>query len=390
MSRPAPLADLRVLDLSRLLPGPLATQHLADLGAEVIKIEDTGTGDYARGLGPRAPDGTAWLFHLCNRNKRSLRLDLKKPAGCELFLELAKGADVVVEGFRPGVMERLGVGYPTLRAVNPRLVYCAITGYGQSGPWRERAGHDLNYIAVSGVLEQIGAEGGPPAIPNLQIGDLLGGSLSAVMGILAAVIDARTHGTGRFVDVAMADCVLAHNLFPLIALLGGSSAARGADLLTGGYPCYAVYPTADGRYMAVAALEPKFWAECCRVLGHPELEPRQFDPAARAELAALFAHRSQAEWAALFAAADCCVTPVLSMTESLEHPQFRARGLIGEDAAGRLRPGFPLRFSDYACAERHPPPAPGADSAAILREAGYDEAAIERLAAQGVIGLAAG
>ncbi|HRD88357.1 MAG TPA: CaiB/BaiF CoA-transferase family protein, partial [Accumulibacter sp.] len=248
--RPSPLAGLRVLDLTRLLPGPLASMHLADLGADVIKIEDTGAGDYARSAG--AVHGSVSYFQLVNRNKRSLRLDLKQAAGVDTFLRLATTADVILEGFRPGVVDKLGIGYAVVATINPRIAYCAITGYGQDGPYRDRAGHDLNYLGYCGLLDQIGTAGAAPAIPNFQIGDLLGGSLSALVGILAAVIDARATGHGRYVDVSMTDAVFAHTLFPLLAVLGlGHAVPRGEDVLSGGMPSYGVYATSDGRHLAV-------------------------------------------------------------------------------------------------------------------------------------------
>ncbi|TCO83779.1 crotonobetainyl-CoA:carnitine CoA-transferase CaiB-like acyl-CoA transferase [Plasticicumulans lactativorans] len=392
MSRPPPLAGLRVLDLTRLLPGPLATQHLADMGADVIKVEDTGGGDYARTLGPMAGD-TAYLFLLTNRNKRGLTLDLRRAEGREVFLRLAAGADVIVEGFRPGVVERLGIDYATVRAHHPRVVYCAITGYGQTGPYRDRAGHDLNYIGYAGVLDQTGSAGGPPAIPSLQLGDLLGGTACAVMGILAGVIDARLRGEGRYVDVAMADCVAAHHLFPLMTLQAdGAGAPRGADVLTGALPCYGVYATADGRYLAVGALEAKFWATLCTALERPDLLAGHTARGAegarvRAELAAIFASRPQAYWAERFAALDCCVSPVLDMAGVRADPHFAARGLFaGGDTPGNpLHCAFPVRFSDAAAVPERPPPAPGEHTDAVLAEAGYDTATIARLRRDGVV-----
>ena len=232
--------------------------HLGDLGADVIKIEDTGAGDYARSAG--AVHGKTSYFELVNRNKRSLTLDLKQSAGVEAFMRLAASADVIVEGFRPGVVDKLGIGYQAVAAINPRIVYCAITGYGQDGPYRDRAGHDLNYLAYSGLLDQIGVAGNAPAIPNFQIGDLLGGSLSALIGLLAGVVGARASGRGRYVDVSMTDAVFAHTLFPLLAVLDrGRAQPRGEDLLSGGMPSYGVYATSDGRHLAVSAMEPKFW-----------------------------------------------------------------------------------------------------------------------------------
>lgn len=369
----APLAGVRVLDLSRLLPGPVATLHLADLGAEVIKIEDFGAGDYARAMGEGA-DGTSWFFRAVNRNKRGLTLDLKQAAGREVLQKLVAGADILVESFRPGVMDRLGVGYPALAAINPRLVYCAITGYGQDGPWAMRAGHDLNYIAQAGVLEQTGTAGGPPAIPALQIGDLLGGAMSAVAAILAALHRARTTGAGGLVDVAMAESVLAHNLFPLFALqAAGETPPRGSDLLTGGHANYAVYRTADDRYMAVGALEEKFWQLFCDAVGRPQWKARYAETAApqlRRELEALFATRTQAEWSALLDPVDCCVTPVLNLAEALAHPQARARGMsFAADGMTQYAP--PFRISGWSFAVDRGAPAAGEHSAEILAEAGY-------------------
>ncbi len=385
MLPPPPLAGLRVLDLSRLLPGPLATRHLADLGAEVIKIEDLAAGDDARRLGP-APGVT--LHAQVDRNKRALALDLKHPAGREAFLRLAETAEVIVEGFRPGVVDRLGIGYAAVRERNPRIVYCAITGYGQTGPYRERAGHDLNYLGYAGILEQTGTAGGPPAIPSLQVADLLGGTLSAVMGILAAVLDARARGEGRHVDVAMADCAAAHHVFPLLALAAGRPEARGAGLLTGGRPNYGVYETADGRFIAVAALEPKFWTALCAALGRPDLVPHAEGEGAahaRAELEAVFRSRSREAWTALLAPVDCCVSPVLSPLEALHDPQLAARGVFVEHD-GRLSSAQPVKLSGHAFAVRRPAPGHGEHGAEVLREAGFDAAEIAALQTAGVVG----
>ncbi|MCP5419758.1 MAG: CoA transferase [Gammaproteobacteria bacterium] len=392
--RPKPLQGLKVLDLTRLLPGPVATLHLADMGADVIKIEDTDRGDYARTLGDRR-GANAWLFLLVNRNKRALRLDLKQSAGREVFLELAAKADVIVESFRPGVVAKLGIDYATVQALNPRIVYCAITGYGQTGPYRDRAGHDLNYCGYAGVTDQIGEAGGAPAIPNIQLGDLLGGSMGAVMGILAAVIDAQRSGQGRYVDVAMTDCLLAHAIFPLIAQLAdGRSRPRGEDFLSGVLPCYSVYETADGRYMAVAALERKFWVLCCQTLGRPDLIEHHWVFGAtaetiRAEVAALFKSQPQAHWVALFDGVDCCVTPVLTLAESMGNEQIEARGLFVEaehPQDGALTQfAFPLRFSEFEFAVERPAPAPGEHSEEILTQAGFSAERIAQLRQIGAI-----
>lgn len=389
-----PLHGIRVLDLTQLLPGPLATQHLGDLGADVIKIEAPGGGDYGRTLGPMAGE-LSYLFLLANRNKRSLTLDLKQAAGRELFLRLAATADVIVEGFRPGVVERLGIGYAQVREINPRIVYCAITGYGQDGPYRDRAGHDLNYVGTAGILDQTGAAGGPPAIPSLQIGDLLGGTLGAVTGILAALLDARLRGEGRYVDVAMTDVAAAHHLFPLMTLqAAGASAARGADFLTGGLPCYGVYACADGRYMAVGALEAKFWAALCATLERPDLLPGHTATGhegerVRAELAAVFASQPQRYWSERFAAVDACVTPVLDVAGALADPQLRARGVFAacpHPQGGEITvTAFPVHFSDYDFKINQVPPRDGEHSQAVLRELGLDTAAIAALQEQHVI-----
>ncbi|MBE2257813.1 MAG: CoA transferase [Rhodobacteraceae bacterium] len=384
-----PLRGVRVLDLTRLLPGPVATLHLADMGADVVKIEDHGAGDYARHLGD-GPDGVSVFFRSVNRNKRGLRLDLKRPQGREVLLRLARTADIVVESFRPGVSDRLGIGYRDLRALNPRIVYCAITGYGQSGPLAMAAGHDLNYIGLAGVLDQIGLRGGPPAIPNLQIGDLMGGALSAVMGILAALFDAQRSGQGRLVDVAMSDAVLAHNLFPMFALQSaGAVPARGDDLLSGGDPGYRVYGTADGRYMAVAPLEKKFWEVFCDALERPDWKPLHAARGAAAEtlageLADLFASRDQASWADFFAGIDCCVTPVLDLAEALEHPQFEARGMtVRADGVSQYAP--PVKLSGWLFAVERAAPGCGEHSEEILREGGFSAREINELREAAVI-----
>lgn len=394
MSHPqaaAPLSGLRVLDLTRLLPGPVCTLHLADLGAEVIKIEDTGAGDYARTMGLGATPGEdSYFFRIVNRNKRGMRLDLKQPAGVEVFLRLAATADVVVESFRPGVVEKLGVGYESVRAINPKIVYCAITGYGQDGPWRDRAGHDLNYIATAGVLDGIGNAGQPPAIPNLQIGDLLGGALTAAMGILAAAIGAKATGEGRYIDVSMTDASFAHAYTSLLSLLArGETMPRGTDDLNGGLPGYRLYRTQDGRYMAVGALEPKFWQLFCDALGRPDLKPHGLSRGEEGERAhqaieAVFASQPQDHWARLFETVDCGVTPVLSFEEAARHPQIDARGML-MDVDGLRQFAPPLKMSGHVFAVTCPAPKVGADGTAILRQAGYAQSEIDRLCEQGVI-----
>ena len=389
-ARRAPLEGVRVLDLTRLLPGPLATQHLADYGADVIKVEDTGAGDYARTMGAMGGD-TSWFYQVVNRNKRSLRLDLKQAEGRALFLRLVESADVVVEGFRPGVMARLGLGYEALAERNPRVVLCSISGYGQTGPYALRAGHDINYLGYAGVLDQIGTAGSAPALSNVQIGDLLGGTMGAVMGIMVALFDAQRSGLGRHVDVSMTDASFAHAIFPLTEVLAsGRVRPRGEDLLSGGVPCYGVYETADGRHMAVGALEEKFWHLLCDTLGRADLKPGHLAEGVegarvRAELAAIFCSRSQRDWVAIFDAVDCCVTPVLRLEESLEDAQLQARGMVVE-VGGVRQFGPAVRMTAMpSAAARAAPTQAGADTDAILASAGVDAATIGRLRAAGVI-----
>ena len=335
-----PLAGIKVIDLTRLLPGPLATRHLAELGAEVLKIEgpaDQGQDDGTRQMGltaaDRRADEPALTFRELNRGKQLLRLDLREPGGVAALLELALGADVLIEGFRPGVMDKLGLGWEVLHAANPKLVVCAITGYGQHGPWAHRAGHDINYIAMAGVLEQIATQAGELAVPNFQIGDLMGGTQAAVSGMLAGLIGAQRSGRGRYVDISMSHEVLRHHVLAAIALKAtGRTPVPGRDLLSGGAPCYGVYGTRDGRHLAVGALELKFWRALCQAVGRPQWAEQHWSlglavggPASlalRGELAAVFAAQTLAHWVAVFETIDACVTPVLRLDETLEHPVF--------------------------------------------------------------------
>lgn len=386
--RAKPLSGVRVLDLTRLLPGAMATLHLADMGADVIKIEDTGAGDYSRSMG-RVRGGMSDSFRLLNRNKRAMRLDLKQPRGREAFLKLAERADVVVEGFRPEVVAKLGVGYDAVSAINARIVYCSISGYGQDGPYAQRAGHDINYVGYAGVGDQIGT-GDAPVVPNFQIADLLGGALVPAMGILAALVDARSSGRGRYVDVSMTDAAFAHAIFPLLGFLeSGKAPARGTGMLDGGLPCYNVYRTKDGRFMAVGALEEKFWGVLCDILGCAELKEKHIVRGADAEpvkarLEKIFASRTQREWTEVFSGADCCVSPVLRMDEALANEQLRARGMV-IDADGVTQLALPLKMSEFDFGIERKAPAAGEHTDEILREAGYGDGDIAVLRKEGVI-----
>lgn len=337
-----PLSGVRVLDLTRLLPGPVATMHLADMGAEVVKIEDPGIGDYARAIG-HVRNEVSQFFIAVNRGKQFVRLDLKEASQRNELLRMVEHADVVVESFRPGVMDKLGLGWQVLKQHNPKLVMCAISGYGQDGPFAHLAGHDINYIGYAGMLEQNVGPEGVPALPNLQVGDLLGGAQTAVQGILAALLGVKAGGDGRFVDVSMTDAVFAHNIMPMVAVNNfGKPAASGRDLLTGGVPCYNVYRTRDERFMAVGALELKFWEACCEVLGRADLKTQHWSlgqkiggaeaMAAKAELDTIFAQRTQQKWTEIFAGADCCVTPILRTDEAISHPLFIERRMASRQA----------------------------------------------------------
>jgi crotonobetainyl-CoA:carnitine CoA-transferase CaiB-like acyl-CoA transferase len=389
-----PLGGIRVLDLTRLLPGAVCSMHLADMGADVIKIEDPGPGDYSRHRRPGDKAGLAPIFGQINRNKRSLKLDLKQADGVQTFMDLAANSQVVMEGFRPGVMARLGVDYPRVRDRNPAIVYCSLTGYGQDGPLRDAAGHDINYCGYAGVLHQIGSRDGPPAVPNFQIADLLGGSLSAAMGILAALVDAQRTGEGRYVDVAMTDCALAHNVVPVgRAVAEGAARPRGEDTLSGGLPCYGVYETADGGYMALGALEQKFWQAFCEAVGRPELIEHHMVSGetadrVRGEVAAIFKTASREDWTERLAGADCCATPVLSPEEARRDPHLRARGMFvdaGEVGVEVDQMAFPLHMSGFEFGVERGAPGQGEHSREVLREIGYADARVDELEGKGVI-----
>jgi len=378
-----------VVDFSRLLPGPYASLVLADLGAEVIKIETPQGGDYLRWLPPLAGKHS-YAFASLNGGKRSLAVDMKRPEGRDVVAALCARADVVIESFRPGVMQRLGLGWETLRSENPGLVYCAISGYGQDGPYRDRAGHDLNYSALAGVMGLAGPSDSDPAMSPVQIADIGGGSMWALIGILTALHSRHATGEGRLVDISMTDGAQSFLHGALAAHVGGGGAppARGADTLTGGYGFYAVYETRDGGFFTVAALEPKFWRRFCDAIGLPELTKRQFGSPklieqTRQEVAAVFRTRTRDEWTAVFAEVDACCEPVLRPEELMAHPLHRARTASIEDRAGMRRLRTPLR--DPAAPPPGAAPGLGEHSRQILAELGHDEEGIAALIRTGVV-----
>jgi crotonobetainyl-CoA:carnitine CoA-transferase CaiB-like acyl-CoA transferase len=389
-----PLDKITVLDLTRLLPGAVATMMLSDFGADVIKIEEPGIGDPARQsrAGIKQPGA---YFLATNRNKRSIAINLKQPAGREIFLELAKRADVVVEGFRPGVMDRLAIGYGTLKEINPRLVYCAITGYGQDGPYRGKAGHDINYISIAGLLGVNGMKDGPPTIPGVQIADLAGGSMHAVIGILLALQARERTGEGQMVDVSMMDGTLAMMFVPFAAYLAnGAQPQRGAEGLSGRYACYQAYETEDGRYLSLGALEPKFWESACRVLGREDFIDKQFVDDEQTEciraLSEIFRTKTADEWLAAFEGVDTCLALVKDIGEMIDDPQVKHRGLIAEiehPSSGRIKQIAPtVKLSATPGEMRSPPPLLGEHTIEVLKGIGYTDEMVDRLSRDGVIG----
>lgn len=394
-----PLAGLKVLDLSRLLPGPYASLLLADLGADVLKVEDPQLGDYLRWRWPfaaPAANDIGAAFLLLNRNKRSLTLNLKTDEGKQIFRQLVAEADLVLESFRPGVMTRLGLGYEQLSEINPRLIYCAISGYGQDGPYKNRVGHDINYIGYAGLLGQTGRSDAAPTLPGTQIADLAGGSLFSVVGILAALEGRHHSGRGRMVDISMTDGVAGLMLYnAALAFQGSTAPRRGEGSLNGALPEYNVYRTADDKYITVGALEPKFFNRLCTILNMPELDEVNAGPEKAAQikaaLAEKFAQKTRAEWLELLAEQEVCVGPVYDMEEVFEDPQLKERGLVVEaeqPRVGRVREvGLPVKMDgiDPHQIAREPAPAFGEHNESVLTALGYSAADVERLREKGAI-----
>ena len=318
MSSNLPLQGIRVLDLTRLLPGAYCTMLLAGLGADVVKVEPPGAGDYMR---------MDWAqFEALNRKKRSIVLDLKTQRGKDVLLRLVEASNVLVEGNRPGVMQRLGLGWDVLHARNRRLVMCSITGYGQDGPMASRAGHDLNYMAIAGGLWLNGERDGPPVPLSVQVADIGGGGLQPAVDILGALVGVQRGADGRWIDVSMTDGAAGF----LSLVFAGEPVRRGDGRLTGRYPCYRVYECSDGRFYSVAALEPKFWKTLCETIGRPDLVEAQFleDAEAHKRVEEVFSSRSRDEWEQALSGLDVCCEPVLDLDEAAAHPQVKARTLM--------------------------------------------------------------
>jgi alpha-methylacyl-CoA racemase len=391
------LEGIRVLDLSRLLPGGFCSLLLADFGAEVLKVEDTGMGDYIR-WSPPYYEGTedsakSALFLALNRNKRSIRLNLKHDRGKEVLLRLVREYDVVLESFRPGVLDRLGVGYERMREENPGIVYCAISGYGQDGPNRDRSGHDMNYLGLIGLLGLTGERDGPPVQSAGQIADLGGGALMAAFGILAALRERDRSGEGQFVDASMADGSL--SWLAMVAaqyFADGAVPKRGSLPLAGGLICYRPYACSDG-YVTLGALEPKFWQAWCLGVGREDLIERQFEPPgsdAHAEVERIFLERTRDEWAAFASQHDCCLEPVLDLDEALDSELVRAREMVVElDQPGAAEPirqlGVPVKLSRTPGGVHAPGPALGEHTQEVLEALGYAADEVAALAEDGAV-----
>jgi len=385
-----PLAGVRVLDLTRLLPGPFCTLLLRRLGAEVIKLEPLRGGDWVRYLPPHV-EGRSAVFDAVNAGKRGLALDLKHAEGPGVVRRMIHGFDVVAEGFRPGVLDRLGIGWETLSAERPSLVWCALTGFGQDGPLAQRAGHDLTYAALGGVLGRNGDAGGPPRPFGLQVADL-GGAFTAALGVVAALYESRATGRGRYVDASLTEGALSLGLVAQAMTLAGQPAGRGEDDLDGGKASYRVYTTADGGHFAVAPLEPQFWQAFCEAVERPDLLPRQHlaagpGEALEQELRALFATRTRAEWEETFSDADACVEPVLDVEELVDHPHHAARGTFLRDGE-RIQTVVGPRFLGEPPELLSPSPGQGEHSIEVLEEAGFERREIERLLEAGVVAVA--
>lgn len=381
-------ASLKILDFSTLLPGPFGTMMLSDMGADVVRVESPTRWDMTRSR-PPFDDGVSAGHALLNRSKRSLALDLKKPGAVEVVKRMVKEYDIVLEQFRPGVMKRLGVDYETLVKENPSLIYCSLTGYGQTGPLRDRAGHDNNYLALAGAMSHSGRKDGGPVPQGVQVADLGAGSYGVVMGILGAVIHRHATGEGQYVDVSMFDGALHWNGYAGGQyFVGGESPAYEEMVLNGGTQ-YDYYESSDGRYMSVGSLEPQFWKALCEAVGHPEWVDAKTLPgpeidAIKVELRKIFLGRTQAEWVEVFDVLDACVEPVLTLEEAANHPHTKARGLIVDvpkpNGGTQRQIAFPVKFSKSEPRYDHIGSEMGDHTEEVLREAGYSDAEIAVMA----------
>lgn len=392
-----PLEGLKVLDLSRLAPGPFCSMLLGDLGADVVVVEPPPSARPAMALGALARSGDeerAAAYNVMGRNKRSIILNLRDEAARRIFYRMAETADVVLEGFRPGVVQRLGVDYDTIARINPRIVYCSLSGYGQTGPYRDLVGHDINYISIGGALGMIGWPGQPPAIPMNLLADFAGGGLHAAFAILAALIARERTGRGQYVDVAMSDGVL----YLLASLVGGyfgtgSVPTPGGTVLNGAVPHYNVYQCKDGGWISLGSLETHFFANLCKVMGREDFIPHQYDSAKRQEIfdhfRQQFLTKTRDEWFEILKQTDICAAPVYALDEALSDPHNLSRGMVQEldhPTLGKVKTvGIGPKFSDTPARLRSTAPVPGQHTDELLREVGYTDAEIASLRERGAV-----
>jgi len=389
-----PLHGIKILDLSRLLPGPVCTLHLADLGADVIKVEDTHTGDYARVVLPHNKT-TSTFFLSINRNKRSISLDLSKEEGREVFFALALDADVIVESFRAGIVEKIGIDYAAVQEINAGIIYCSITGYGQTGPYSSKAGHDINFTSLAGILKPPLRKDGTPQIPNFLIGDIVGGAQNAVMAILAAIIQKSKTGKGQHLDISLFDGVLSHMVTSLSHLKSVEKIGIDtSDMLNGALHCYNLYETSDGKFMALGALEFKFWERFCNAVEREDMISKHITIGEETmqilnELNDLFNSKSQSEWVTHFKDVDCCITPVLSLGETIDHPHVKERGTVvkaDHPSEGEVTQfAFPYKSSEFDPTIERDAPMLGEHTEEVLMDAGYSTEQIASLKEKKVI-----
>jgi len=377
------LDGIKVLDLSRLFPGPYCSMILADLGADVLRIEDR----RFQGEGPGMPT--------VMRNKRHMTLNLKHPKGLEVFCRMAREADVLLEGFRPGVTDRLGIGYERMKRLNPKLIYCSVTGYGQDGPYKDMVGHDINYLSFGGVLGLTGEPGRKPVIPPIQVADMAAGGMYAAIGILAALFARQTTGKGQYIDISMMDGIVAMLPFPASLLWGlGKTPQRGDTLLSGRFPCYSVYQTKDGEYISIGALEPRFWVELCKKLGREDFIPLQYDEGdKRGEiflfLEKTFRGKTRDKWMEELKDLDVCIGKVLHLDEAFKDPQVVHRKMVTEfddPKKGKMKLlSSPIKMSATPPGIRRAPAGFGEHTEEVLRELGFKEEEIRQMKKEGVV-----
>lgn len=390
-----PLEGIKILDCTRLLPYQYCTMLLGDLGAEVLKIEEPKEGDYGR-WGDAARTYESDVFVIANRNKKSLKLNLKHEKGKEILKKLAVEYDLLIESFRPGVMDRLGVGYEDLKKVNPAIIYCSSTGFGQTGPYKMRVGHDINYLGYSGILACTGEQTGKPIIPGIPIGDMAGGGIFTAMVILSAIVWRERTGRGQYIDVSQADVLVSLNIRNIAEVLAQRKGRTSRPVDLRGFSlCYNVYKTSDGKFVAIGSVEPKFWRNFCKIVGREDwvenhLLRYEDGSEATEEMKKLFASKTRKEWEEIFEQVDSCITPVLTTEETLENEHFKERGMITTMAdphrgGETVQLGFPAKFSDKLNFKRSPAPFFGEHTTEVLSGIGYDLEQIENLRNEGVI-----